>query len=162
MYVLAGLNALTNNDIDRALSDEEAGVRLHAIRLAEGMPLFFEKIAALTRDDAPQVKMQAVLSIGSMENNKLIPTLVEFTLDHLEDPWMRIAVLSSEAGSSMSFFKALYNHPKYASRSVDAQAAFIKTFSEIVTRRDTPGEVDQLVAMIPDLKEASPTTSSTP
>lgn len=162
LYALAGLNALTNNDIDRGLADVEAGVRLHAIRLAEGTPQFFDKIAALIRDETPQVKMQVVLSLGSMNNDRLIPALVGFTLDHLEDPWMRLAVLSSEAGSSMAFFKALYNHPAYANHSVDAKAAFLKTFSEIVTKRNAPGEVDQLRAMIPDLKEAVPTTNSTP
>ena len=80
----------------------------------------------------------------------------------MEDPWMRIAVLSSEAGSSMAFIEMLYSHQRFSGAPADAQAAFVKTFFEIVSKRNTPGEVDQLLTMIPALQEEAPTTNSSP
>lgn len=162
LYGLEGLNVLTSDDVGRALDDVVPEIRVHAIRLAERFPAFFDKTAVLTTDASSYVALQAALSVGSMEHVRQVPVLVEFTLKHLDDPWMRLAVLSSETGSSIAFLEALLNHPNFTTTAGEGQTAFVKTFTDIVSTRNTPGEVDRLKVMLPDLLEEGPTTNNTP
>ncbi len=180
LYGLEGLDALENRDLQHALDDSEAGVRLHAIRLAEGNSAFINRISALTEDPSPRVAMQAALSLdsmGSMGGDALISTLVIFTKNHIDNRWMRNAILSSETGASMAFFEALHALVAFKineagktnetgktneANGEDGKAAYLKAFAEIVSSRNAPGEIDQLNAMIPGLQVEAPTTNSSP
>jgi len=162
LYGLDGLNALSNRDLRRALADMEAGVRIHGIRLAEGNAMFFNQIAALTNDDLPRVALQAILSLGSMGDERSLPVFITFMAKHLNDRWMRRAVLSSEIGSSLTFLEALHEEVRLEVDGEGGRAEFLTSFAEIIAKRNASGEFEKLKAMFPGLQVEAPMTSNTP
>lgn len=69
LWTLSGLDALTDDDVLAALGDADAGVRENALRAAEVHMEESESLRAATRgllaDEAPRVRMQGVLTLGT-------------------------------------------------------------------------------------------------
>src|SRR5690625_5327959 len=83
------------------MKDEERGVRIHALRLAELYPMLSSEVITLREDEYARVVMQSALSMGNFSSPEVIPALADILLKHYSDHWMRLAVLSSEAGSEL-------------------------------------------------------------
>src|SRR5262249_6171541 len=68
LYTLDGFNALEPALVERALSDDHYGVRLHALQLAERwlnkQPKLLAKAVALAEDPHIKVRLQLAFSLG--------------------------------------------------------------------------------------------------
>lgn len=98
---LAGFDGLTAAVVTRALDDPHAGVRRHAVRLAERWlsqtNIDSQLVAALVRriDDGDEpVRLQLAYSLGAWDERGS-PYLAKLALSHAEDPYFTAAVLSS-------------------------------------------------------------------
>ncbi len=91
LWTLDGLGALGADEVRAALKDPEAGIREHALRLAE--PRCPEGIAALAADPDPRVRFQCALSAGPD-----LETLTAILARDAADKWTRLAALSSAKG----------------------------------------------------------------
>jgi putative heme-binding domain-containing protein len=112
MHLLAALDALDDDDIQRGLRDSEAAVRTHSVQFAEpairqvrsrqavnGRILktlaTADAAVALAADDDPSVRFQVTLSVGEAIPEISLSALHRITSRDANDPWMRTAVLSS-------------------------------------------------------------------
>lgn len=106
-FVLEGMDAISPALIKTALTDKHPRVREHGLVMAESCMSCFDEVAALTADSDKRVVMQAALSLGAFPDHKVLPILVTLLTQHYEDHWMRLSILSSEAGSSVAFLERL-------------------------------------------------------
>jgi hypothetical protein len=100
IYTLEALNALDENLVKKALGDAHPGVREHAIILAEQYPSLLSEIIRLMDDTAPQVAYQATLSAGQSDKKDVLAALATSAEKHAENASYRLAILSSNIGSS--------------------------------------------------------------
>ncbi len=99
LRTLEAFGALKNHQIEQALADAYPGVREHATQLAEPRLAnsrgLASRIFSLDEDSDPRVRFQCALSLGALNDDKIIPPLVKIALQNLDDKWTRAAVLSS-------------------------------------------------------------------
>lgn len=104
LHLLNALNALEDQQIISALGDSNPGVRENALQLAEPRlaksPKLTEHVLAMADDKNPRVRFQCALSLGELNDSKIIPALAKITTRDVQDQWTRSAVLSSIAGRS--------------------------------------------------------------
>jgi putative membrane-bound dehydrogenase-like protein len=91
LWTLDGLGVLAADEVRGALKDPEAGLREHALRLAER--LCPEAVAVLAADPDPRVRFQCALSVGGD-----VAALAAILERDAADKWTRLAALSSAKG----------------------------------------------------------------
>ncbi|GAA5219792.1 PVC-type heme-binding CxxCH protein [Membranihabitans marinus] len=107
IYVLEGLDALDESTIQVALKDENPRVREYGLILAETYPKLVNAVIALAQDSDNRVVMQTALSLGNYNSSKIYTPLAQILENNINSSWIRTAVLSSEAGSSMTLWNAV-------------------------------------------------------
>lgn len=109
LYVLEGLNALDAALVSQAIRDVHPGMRKHGLILAERYPELLPQVLERVNDSSVHVVFQAALSAGEFRGQKVTDALANVAAKYGADRWMRTAVLSSEAGSSIHMFNTLVN-----------------------------------------------------
>jgi len=99
LRTLEALGALTEDEIKRALHDKNPAVREHAIQVAEprlaDSPLLTAELLKLASDSDERVQFQCALSLGDIDDNRIIRPLAKIAIQNLEDKWTRAAVLTA-------------------------------------------------------------------
>lgn len=99
LCVLDGLRQLKVADVRSALADPRAGVRRHAVRLAEQFLATDSELGAaliaLQTDTDAQVRLQIVYTLGEWRDPRAGTALAALALRHANDPHLTAAVLSS-------------------------------------------------------------------
>lgn len=145
LYVLEGLNALNADLVKKALSDSEPGVREHGAILAERFPTLLPELIQLASDKSPRVAFQASMSLGEFPANQVAPTLAKVIEREYNEGWFRMAVLSSNAGSSTELLNSLVNNTSFFEKVEDGKKAFINDLAYIFGARNSKGEAAQLL-----------------
>ena len=111
LWTLEGLSALDEQMVMRALKDPDPHVREHALRLAEsfipGSLKTATTILAMSGDVDTRVQFQLAFTLGQLKDRKALDVLVALTEKRSDDPWFRLAILSSVADRASQFFHAL-------------------------------------------------------
>lgn len=145
LYVLEGLDALNADLVRKALSDSEPGVREHGAILAERFPELLKDLIQLSSDKAPRVAFQASLSLGEFPANQVASALAKVVESKFNDSWFRMAVLSSNAGSSPEFVNSLLNNTSFFEKIEDGKKAFVNDLAYVFGARNSNGEAARLV-----------------
>ncbi len=99
LCVLDGLDRLQPTLIRQALADKHAGVRRHAVRLAEKRLSADAELGpallALMKDNEAQVRLQLAFTPGEWRDPRAGEALASLVLDHSKDAYLKAAVLSS-------------------------------------------------------------------
>ena len=157
LWSLHGVKALTVDDIRVALTDTDHHVRTHGVRLSEpwlkpGSGLL-DRIFSCAADDHIQVRFQAALTLGEVNDPRVPALLAAIARRDVADPWSRIAVLSSLADSSVPFLLQVLDDPAFRSnqrgRELIGQLAFG------VAARNTAGDIDNVLAAIAGHREVN-------
>lgn len=144
LFVLEGLDALDANIVGAALKDPEWGIRENAAILAEGFPACFDALVSLTEDPSLRVAYQATLSLGNFNNKNIIPSLTKVLLQHGASRWFRVAVLSTETGSSPELLDAL-EKSGFSGKGEDWKTDFLNELSEIIGARNNKTQVRKMI-----------------
>jgi putative membrane-bound dehydrogenase-like protein len=143
LYALAGLRLLGPDDVLAALSDREARVREHALRLAENLckddPRLQARMEAMVADSEPLVRYQLAFSLGALSGTKPAPALAALAVRDADNPWIRMAILSSVTGCAGDVFRQLAGDAAF--RSAPQGAAFLTTLAG-QTAANRPADVD--------------------
>jgi putative heme-binding domain-containing protein len=117
LWTLHGLKALSEERIEQALKDTEAGVREQALRLAEERLASSEKlrksVVALADDPSPRVRFQFAFTAGAVETKEMTAALARVARRDAADPWTQTAVLSSARKSAPALLEALLNDKEF-------------------------------------------------
>jgi putative membrane-bound dehydrogenase-like protein len=99
LRTLEALGALTEDETRRAMHDKKPAVREHAIELAEphlpGSSVLAADLLTLADDPDPRVRFQCALSLGDVNDVRVVRPLAWLAAKNLDDKWTRAAVLTS-------------------------------------------------------------------
>jgi putative membrane-bound dehydrogenase-like protein len=109
LYIMEGLNSLTEKIVNEALADESSGIRENAAILAERFPSGLVNLERLLDDTSSHVVLQAVLSLGQFPGERVEDDFIKVLRRFGSNSWFRTAVLSSKTGSSFSMYQKLIN-----------------------------------------------------
>ncbi len=151
LWALEGLSALEESLVLKALKDGHPRVREHALRLAEGFAkskAVQDAVLATAHDTDVRVQFQTALTLGQIKDSRTLDALADLAMNHGDDPWFRLAVLSSVNDSAAQFFALLRRkNPQFDSELLFAQA------SALVGGKHDTKELADLLKLIPGLKK---------
>ena len=155
LYVLEGLNALSEDVIIKGLQDLEPGVRENAIILAENFPKLLPSIVKMTNDPSLRVVLQATLSLGEFKGPVVVSTLASVLRKHGQNEWFRNAVLSSIPGSSPEILKALANTSSFFGKEEAWKLSFVQDLSNIIAARQDKSQYSAYLSTLSGANFAS-------
>ncbi len=122
MYALDGLRALDDKTLMRAMADRTAGVRVHAVRLAEdrldSSPALQAKLTELADDKNLLVRYQIAFSLGELaDSSRRAAALTKLAILDGHSQWMRLAILSSLNRGAGDLFGRLANNKDFRNSS---------------------------------------------
>ncbi len=152
LWTLDGLSALDADTIARSMTDPDATVRTHAIRLAEprlasSAPLR-KRLLALAADPSATVRFQAALSLGELHDEAALRALARVAAKDLEDRWTRLAVLTGIASAAPGFLRLLQAvSPKLLTHPTPGALALVRQLGALAARDSMQARAwSQLVA----------------
>ncbi len=148
LFALEGLNSLDPKLVEQAMKDNHPGVRESAIILSEKYPENLPRLIEHINDSSARVAFQATLSLGEFSASEVVPALATVMEKHGQDRWFRIAVLSSEAGSSLPLLELLVNRGFFSGELKVERTAFLEDFSYVIGMRNREGEIVSLLKVL--------------
>jgi putative membrane-bound dehydrogenase-like protein len=158
MYVLAGADALSEKVLLPRLRDEHAGVREHAVKLAEKIAKDSAAVRAAmlaAADDGElRVRYQAAFSLGELpESAERNGALLKLAKRDLADGYVRLAVLSSLAEGAGEVLKQLAGD----SQVVDSKEGreMLASLAAQIGRQQRSADVKETLVALKVLAEAN-------
>ena len=118
--------SLDDEDLTVALADPAAGVREHAVALAEPRlarsDVLRRRVVALAGDPAVRVRFQVAFTLGEVVDSdpKAVGALAALARRDADDPWVRTAVLSSAVLVAGPLFDAIAEDQGFSGAGVRA------------------------------------------
>lgn len=110
LWLLASWQALDAATLQAALADKEAPVREQAVLLAQPLsqkhPELVTSLIAAASDQAPRVRFNSALVLGSLEGKGVVTALARVAARDGADRWVRAAVLSGIGNRMPAFLQA--------------------------------------------------------
>jgi putative membrane-bound dehydrogenase-like protein len=154
LYVLEGLGMLNAQHVQRAMQDAHPGLREHGVMLSERFPALADELVKVLNDEYPRVAFQAALSLGQFTSQPgTTDALADLLIQRGSDEWFRTAVLSSDAGSSVTMMQALEDQG-FFEVGEDWKADFTKDISSIITARNEQDEVTAYLQQVQNFRQA--------
>ena len=155
LYALKSRQALTEKHLQDALADASAGVRRHGIRLAEpwveDAPRLQARLLQLAADPVREVRYQLAFTLGQLEIPARLTALEAVLRQDPEDPWIRMAVLSSLQQDGGRMFQAMAAGETF--RNTEGGAEFLESLARQVGAANQKGEVVGVLQAINQLEE---------
>jgi putative membrane-bound dehydrogenase-like protein len=113
LWSLDGLGSLSEDDLTAGLADPAAGVREHAVALAEPRitrsDRLRHRVIALSADPAKRVRFQVAFTLGEVAgiDPAAIQALAAVARRDADDLWIRTALLSSASRVDIELFDAV-------------------------------------------------------
>ena len=150
LWSLEGIGSLRDRDLLRGLGDPEAGVRVHAVRLAESRlnrsRALFRKVSDLAQDPEIRVRFQVALSLGEVRGQRALPALVRIAREDTGDFWVRNAVLSSCAEFGHQLFARLANEETFLAQPESVQ--WLSRLARAVGARERARELRRVLGVM--------------
>lgn len=147
LYALDAQSSLTPATLAKALTDASAGVRRHAIRLAErqaeASPELRAQLLALVDDADPEVRYQLAFTLGELHEPARLQALAQLSRRDAADRWMRLAILSSLSTGSDVVLADLLGDERF--RASDAGRQLL---AELVSQSAARNQSDELAAVL--------------
>ena len=151
LYALDGLGASTPALLVKALSDESAVVREHAVRLANMTApragsyaqQLWKKLVKLASDPDIRVRYQLAFGLGGFQDAAKTEALTEIIRRDAGDRWVRAAVLNSLREGAGRVFDQLMADTRFRN-SADGQEFLHQLVGAIGTKNDS-GEVQAVL-----------------
>ena len=153
LYSLRGQKSLTDEDCLVALGDPRGEVRGHAIRLAEPFledsPVLQAKLLAMASDQDGQVRYQLAFTLGEIAVAARRPALQALAIRDGQDPWIRMALLSSLGRDGGGVFQTLAAHSGF--RKTEAGGLFLEQLAQQVGAANEKSEMAGVLKAINSL-----------
>jgi putative membrane-bound dehydrogenase-like protein len=147
LWSLEGLGALAASDLADALRDPSPGVREQAVRLAEPRlnhaSTLLEQVLAMAGDPEPRIGFQLAFSLGEVKDPRAASTLARVAAKHVDDPWIRTAVLSSVSTTADRLLVSLLEYRAVAGAEVGAD--LLGQLAAIVGVRQRGDEIERVL-----------------
>lgn len=148
LHTLVGLETLTPELIEAALSDPHPGVRRHAVQFAEAWldrrPSLLERVLAMTADPDAKVRLQVAFTLGETRAARRMAALEALARREGDDPWMQAAIVSSVPEAAGALVRELADAQGLAS----AGRPLIRPLAGVIGSRRQAGEVAALLETV--------------
>ncbi len=156
LYALAGLEALTPSILNSALSDANAHVRRHALKLLERFAdspaaSAWKKAVSLASDPDAAVRQQLAFTLGAAETPGKSAALARVALRDGRDKWIQAAIMSSIGDDAGQLFVTLANDKQTAAS--DAGQTFLTQLTETIGRRNRAAELQTVADFATSAKD---------
>ncbi len=115
LWTLEGLKALKLITIEEALLDEDAGIREHAIRLAEPYldksSKLVEALLTMGDDSDEKVRFQLLNTLGYVDSEAAWKVCEKILFHDMEDDWVQLSALTAVSLNPGLLLSTLLNHP---------------------------------------------------
>jgi putative membrane-bound dehydrogenase-like protein len=157
LRVLQGYDALDEATAARALSDQDATVRVQAIRTVAAVydrrapsseapdrhqtalkQALITALPALSNDASPAVRYELLWTLSSLSGREKSSALLKIASRDSANPWMRAALLTATGDAAGELFAA--------SAKDTASAAFTRELASVIGSRNRPEEVKAVLA----------------
>lgn len=154
LCALDGLQALDDDTLLAALNDAHAGVRRHAIRLAQppseakvGRPTaqVMRTVLGLAADADPQVQLQLAYFLGEVNAPQAAKTLSELLVKHQSNAYLYAAAISSLGKRNFADVAAGVVAQSKAGADANAVVALLLKLAVSLAER---GTLDQLLSVV--------------
>ena len=147
-YALEGLNYLNADLVKQAMKDASPGVREHGLMLSERFPECLPQAMEKINDPSIRVVFQATLTIGDSHSEQAVAALARVVEKYGRDPWFRMAVLSSNDGSSIDLLKIVLRQNSFFKEADPWKLTFLEDFSYINGSRNQRDQVTSLLVLL--------------
>ncbi|GAB5520478.1 MAG: c-type cytochrome [Rhodothermales bacterium] len=146
LWTLESLGELTPDLLTTTLTDADAGVREHALVLAESRlaesPDLQATALALREDGDARVRFQLLNTLALLDTPKAASVREAIFLAEIDDPWMQFAALAQEPNPDAERFDAVLTQLQDAPS--ESRAAYLEQFAANVALRGQPSEIAHL------------------
>lgn len=147
LYSLEGLGCLTEADLRAALEDPVAGIREHAVLLAEPRleqsPALRDRVLALAGDEAVRVRFQVALTLGTLADARVTGALAGIARRDAEDDWVRTALLSSATDRAGELLRTLLADQAFT--APEARSRTLRELAVVVGAANRPGDIERVL-----------------
>ncbi len=95
LWTLEGLEQLSVDSLEAVLSDQHAGVRRNAVRVASKIHTDVDRLIPLIDDPDPKVRLELASSLGNYEPSAAASALGQLMADNSENQYVLAAAMSS-------------------------------------------------------------------
>ncbi|HET6882158.1 MAG TPA: PVC-type heme-binding CxxCH protein [Pirellulales bacterium] len=161
LYALAGLNSLSAATLVAALADPHAGVREHAVKLAEPFlndsAEIADRVLALAKEDDLRVRYQVAFSLGELMSPQRLTYLAGMAHDDVGDRWMRLAIQSSLAEGADQVLTKLAADADL--RDSESGAIFLDSLARQIGVANRPAELQATLRTIEQMAKTDVATA---
>ena len=161
LYALHDRQVLQEQHVQDALDDPSAGVRRHAVRLAEyfvdDAPRLQARLLELAEDPAREVRYRLAFTLGELGIPARLTALQTVVGKDPTDPWIRMATLSSLQRNGGQMFQALAAREEF--RNSEGGAEFLQALARQVGAANQKGEVVGVLKAINQLEQKQKETA---
>ena len=145
LYALKGLGALEERHVLQTLSDGDAVLREHAVRLSEaflqnGVPSaeLWRQLSACASDAVVGVRYQLAFTLGEIRHPERLGVLARIARRDAAEPMMRAAVLSSLGEGAGEMFSLLAGE---TNELAPARREFLRELAAVVGAANQPADL---------------------
>jgi len=146
LWTLEGLKALKLTTIEEALLDEDAGIREHAIRLAEPYldksSKLVEALLTMGDDSDEKVRFQLLNTLGYVDSEAAWKVCEKILFHDMEDGWIQFSALTAVSLNPEILLKTLLNYPNIDN---SAYLSMVRHLTEIVGSGPDTNKINDLV-----------------
>ena len=155
LYTISGLDEIPESVLMAALVDEHPQVRRHAIRLSETITSptkeIYGRLYDLASDPDPEVRYQLAYTLGKWSGPGKVDTLVRLAKGEGNNPWFRVALMSSVGPDGATVARRLLSDPEYLSHS--ESLPFLRALAEDIGARAERTGLDSFLETIERMPE---------
>jgi putative membrane-bound dehydrogenase-like protein len=152
LWTLAGLHALDDASILRAIKDPEPGVREQALRLADERlatsAALRSAVAVLAADSAPRIRFQVAFTLGEADAPELVAALTKVAKRDAGDPWTGTAVLSSTRRCAIALLESLLADKEFTRDAAAPRLLFVSRLAGLVGVEASNAELARALALL--------------
>jgi putative membrane-bound dehydrogenase-like protein len=161
LWTLHGLKALTDEDIEHALKDPEAGVCEQALRLSDERLATSAKlraaVVALTDDASPRVRFQLAFTLGASDSPETVRALAHVARQDAGDRWTQTAVLSSTRGSGVGLLEILVKDRSFREGVTATRLQLLNRLAELIGAKADDADLGRALRLLGGAtKDAAP------
>lgn len=157
LWLLEGKGVMDAATLSAALSDPSAGVRENAIKMAEiyldTFPQLEDQLVAMISDQHAKVRYQLLLTLGSLNSDKVVEARERLLEQNIEDVWMQHAALSAKTIDLDKMFH--WSALTFKERESEGSISFFAELAEMTAKSASSGELNKLLKGILSLRESN-------
>src|SRR5690606_22952218 len=96
-------------------------------------------------DPSKRVVMQTALSLGNFSSDQVVAALADIVAKNYKDQWIRMSVLSSDAGSSIELLNLLDKNTEFFQSWDGDKERFLRDFTYVTSARNDESSMMALI-----------------